>query len=164
MSVSIPKHDRIRETDATTITPANIVGTKRSKGDRLTVSDGTHTISPGKSIGILTNPFPDPSQRFEEDDNVDTNAISGAKDAKPTVSIRSNVHVAACTRTGQGAAEIFLRIGSIGNDLNESCLKEEEQKKDAISACVTKKSGREDACTFSELLFDLQFCHLFVQK
>ena len=115
MWVSIPKHDRIRETDATTITPANIVGTKRSKADRLTVSDGTHTISPGKSIGILTNPFP-PSQRFEEDDNVDTNAISGAKDAKPTVSIISNVHVAACTRTGQGASEIFLRIGSIGND------------------------------------------------
>lgn len=117
MSFSIPKHDRIKETDATTITPANIVGTKRSKGDRLTVSDGTHNISPGKSIGILTNP----SQRFEEDDNVDTNAISGANDAKPTVSIRTNVHVAACTRTGKGA-EIFLRICSIENDSTSKFL------------------------------------------
>lgn len=116
MWVSIPKHDRIRETDATTITPANIVGTKRSKADRLTVSDGTHTISPGKSIGILTNPSLPLPQRFEDDDNVDTNAISGAKEAKPTVSIRSTVHVAACTRIGQGAA-IFLRNGSIENAL-----------------------------------------------
>nr|VDD14009.1 unnamed protein product [Brassica rapa] len=134
-----------------------MVGTKRSKGDRFTISDGTHTISPGKSIGILTNPSLPLPQRFEEDDNVDTNAISGARDAKPTVSIRSTVHVAACTRIGQGA-EIFLRNGSM-QMLSTSKFRFGLRRKNKRSERrmrfmrVMKKSGREGACTFSELLF-----------
>uniref|UniRef100_M4F3M4 Uncharacterized protein n=1 Tax=Brassica campestris TaxID=3711 RepID=M4F3M4_BRACM len=132
-----------------------MVGTKRSRVDRFTISDGTHTISPGKSIGILTNPSLSPPQRFEDDDNVDTNAISGARDAKPTVSMRSTVHVAACTRIGQGA-EIFLRNGSIENALAHrygSRRKKKGSKRRMRFMRVMKKSGREGACTFSELLF-----------
>jgi len=70
-----------------TITPANIVGKKTSKYEFFTISDGKINISPGKSIGILTNPS-------EDDFNFDTNAISGANEAKATVIIRRIVHVA----------------------------------------------------------------------
>jgi hypothetical protein len=87
----VPIHDRIKQAEAVTITAAKIEGTNKSKRDLFTILDGTHILSPAKSIGIFTKPSPPP----HEDDTVDTKAISGANEATATVNIRSTVHVAA---------------------------------------------------------------------
>ena len=105
--------------------------------------DGTHTLSPGKSMGIFTNPSPRP----HEDDTVDTNANSGAKEATATVTMRSTVHVVAWTMTGQ-RAETLLSNGSISDGIRWYIPTIRSQK-DLLLALSSLMIYSCSSCTFS---------------
>lgn len=106
--------ERSKQVEAPTTKAANNVGKKKSKVELLiTACCGKHTISLGKSKGILTK-SPTPLlllHGFENDEDgeiANTKATPGPRDTKTTVTINTSVHVMAL-RNGNGSVNATRR-------------------------------------------------------
>jgi len=104
--------ERRRQVEAPTTKAANNVGKKKSRLDLLiTACWGKHTISVGKSKGILTK-SPPPLQGLDENDEggdiADRKVTPGATDATVTVTINRSVHVTAL-RNRDGSVDATCR-------------------------------------------------------
>lgn len=99
--------ERSKQVEAATTKVANNVGKKKSKRELLiTACSGKHTISLGKSKGILT-----PLQGFENEEDGDmanTKATPVARDTNTTVTINRSVHVTALSN-GEGTVDATRR-------------------------------------------------------
>lgn len=118
--------ERRRQVETPTTKAANNVGKKKSRLDLLiTTCWGKHTISVGKSKGILTKSPPTPLQGCldENDEGGDIakrKVTPGATDATVTVTIKRSVHVTALSN----------REGSVG----ATCRKKEwKQRRDMVA-------------------------------
>ncbi|QCE09250.1 hypothetical protein DEO72_LG10g469 [Vigna unguiculata] len=107
--------ERRRQVEAPTTKAANNVGKKKSRLDLLiTACWGKHTISVGKSKGILTNSPPTPLQgcldeNDEGGDIANRKATPGATDATVTVTIKRSVHVTALSNRRDGSVDTTCR-------------------------------------------------------
>ncbi|CAJ1955766.1 unnamed protein product [Sphenostylis stenocarpa] len=104
--------ERRRQVEAPTTKAANNVGKKKSRLDLLiTACCGKHTISLGKSKGILTKslaPLQGLDENDEDGDIATRKATPGATDATVTVTIKRSVHVTALSN-GEGSVDATRR-------------------------------------------------------